>query len=565
MANTDKGLQVWLPLTKDLSNQGIAKTAVTSSATYDASGKLGGCYKNGEVWSGWGTGYNACVGLTAMCWCKFSNTTTNAQIMNSVHDYPNNTRFYVGCYNGYFSGGLGDTGWGDSAADRKIEANQWYHVCMTAEGTKWTLYINGNKVQEKTSSVNSVILYGDIHIGEKAGYYNDFRIYSYALSPQEIKELSRGIVGHWLGNDHQVLYTKCQNITWNQLFNDNWKTSHNGMTITKNTSGSVSISGTVNTSYTYNEIAISDYFTLKRDGRKYLLRINKHPGINWGITGYGCGQTGTTWIFSQTTGSDWTASFALSGNNGTKINFSDLYFQIFDLTTMFGVGKEPSANDFCTMFPSWHYPYDRGTSKSFQAFLSDISGFGRHGQVTGEVTLDASTPRYDKSLVLNRDSKVSMSGLPDGTSGFTVSFWYKIDPSNTWTQFNDVITFGTKHITNGGSGQLRLENSGTSATSQLFWYANSTFDSLDLFHNSGESNKSWNHYVLTYKDNKFETYKNGTKVSEKILSSTYQNQFSLSGSMSIGDITAKGQYSDIRLYATDLSADDVKELYALGH
>lgn len=200
--STNKGLQIWLPLTKDLSNQGIAKTNITSNATYDASGKLGGCYKNGKISSGWGAGYNACVGLTAMCWCKFSDTTTNAIILGSVHNYPNNTRFYLGCYNGYFSGGLGNTGWGDSAADRKIETNKWYHVCMTAEGTKWTLYINGNKVQEKTSSVSSVILEEGIYIGEKAGYYNDFRIYSYALSPQEIKEISRGLVGHWLGNDH---------------------------------------------------------------------------------------------------------------------------------------------------------------------------------------------------------------------------------------------------------------------------------------------------------------------------------------------------------------------------
>ena len=44
--STTKGLQVWLPLTKDLSNQGIAKINITNNgATYSSTGgKLGGCY-----------------------------------------------------------------------------------------------------------------------------------------------------------------------------------------------------------------------------------------------------------------------------------------------------------------------------------------------------------------------------------------------------------------------------------------------------------------------------------------------------------------------------------------
>ena len=38
-------LQVWLPLTKDLRNQGLNKTIVTNNgATIDAAGKIGNCY-----------------------------------------------------------------------------------------------------------------------------------------------------------------------------------------------------------------------------------------------------------------------------------------------------------------------------------------------------------------------------------------------------------------------------------------------------------------------------------------------------------------------------------------
>jgi len=41
-------LQIWLPLNKsgDLSNKGLANVTVTNNgATYNASGKIGGCYK----------------------------------------------------------------------------------------------------------------------------------------------------------------------------------------------------------------------------------------------------------------------------------------------------------------------------------------------------------------------------------------------------------------------------------------------------------------------------------------------------------------------------------------
>ena len=39
-------LQVWLPLTKDLRNQGLSNVTVTNNgATFNSAGKLGGCYQ----------------------------------------------------------------------------------------------------------------------------------------------------------------------------------------------------------------------------------------------------------------------------------------------------------------------------------------------------------------------------------------------------------------------------------------------------------------------------------------------------------------------------------------
>ena len=38
-------LQIWLPMTKDLRNQGLSNvTVINNEATFNSAGKLGGCY-----------------------------------------------------------------------------------------------------------------------------------------------------------------------------------------------------------------------------------------------------------------------------------------------------------------------------------------------------------------------------------------------------------------------------------------------------------------------------------------------------------------------------------------
>lgn len=433
---------------------------------------------------------------------------------------------------------------------------------MTAEGTKWTLYINGNKVQEKTSSISSVILDGGIYIGEKAGYYNDFRIYSYVLSPQEIKEISRGLVEHWLGNDPWVLRSKCQNIIWNQFidgnnynFNCNGSSSGSATKIANGyrwTVGSTSGTSVYFTGYTGTWIVdykylVSCMITSSKDLNCTMnVAINSSnsstaiinslvkkdiPKVLSGVMTYKAQYYGTPMYFG--------ASIA-----GGTINFQN--YMILDLTRMFGSGKEPTVEEFHMMFGYGYYPYDPGTTKSFQAFLSDISGSHSDLGITGDVILTTDTPRYDKAIIGGTPSSqatLSCSDFNFQDGLMTLSLWCK--PVNPATEEKSKleILFGKFQYFTYLNYPYFLHG-----TEYKYKYIN--------YWNDG----NWHHLICHYDGNICKIYIDGTEISDIQTSSGNVNNTTKF------TIYSRGYYlSDIRVYATALDQTAINELYILKH
>ena len=71
-----------------------------------------------------------------------------------------------------------------------------------------------------------------------------------------------------------------------------------------------------------------------------------------------------------------------------------------------------------------------GYSASFKSFISDISGFGRHGNVGTGITLSNDTCRYDKSLDFNGTEGIGIGNLltmlgGDTNASFTFNCWFK--------------------------------------------------------------------------------------------------------------------------------------------
>lgn len=213
-------LRVWLPFNGNSKNQGLSdnNTTLYNTIAYSA-GKLGQCIdfsNNASVASG-SESLVTVPGLqlknfTICAWIKVTSSATDDRIVAregrgynadgwSIKIDKNTNKISMGAENSYnlFS----DTG----------VLNSWYHVALVHddETPKNYWYLNGNfvfSVGGSRMTYNTTTGEGDsIVIGArtKSGSYhwpfdgciNDFRIYDECLSQKQIKEISKGLVAHY--------------------------------------------------------------------------------------------------------------------------------------------------------------------------------------------------------------------------------------------------------------------------------------------------------------------------------------------------------------------------------
>ena len=209
-------LQIWLPLTKDLRQQGLSDVTVTNNgATFNSAGKLGGCYSfdgsNDRIYANNVNINNSA--MSACCWVKFNNLTSS--------DYP-----YIFSLGSNTSGPNMQLGLSVWKSDTKIHLvgngsepssgytppiNTWIHLCITIKGATTKLYVNGVLTSTQTNA-NSPKTQTCLCLGARSnstsgagvafsypmnGYINDFRLYDHCLSPMEVKQISQGLVLHY--------------------------------------------------------------------------------------------------------------------------------------------------------------------------------------------------------------------------------------------------------------------------------------------------------------------------------------------------------------------------------
>lgn len=156
-------------------------------------------------------------------------------------------------------------------------------------------------------------------------------------------------------------------LVWNQLIEMADTNTFKGIETVNLGNGYINIHGTLNENIDYNEFGISSKGLLKRDGRKYLIHKNKEFPYNWGINGYGATNNGNinSFIWTAQSSSDWVCKIFVKLVEGDTIDVDNLTCSIFDLTTMFGAGNEPTAEQFAAMFPADYYPYSEPTLMDF--------------------------------------------------------------------------------------------------------------------------------------------------------------------------------------------------------
>lgn len=577
---TDKGLMVWLPLTdaNHCENQGlVGKLTCITTPTFVDGGKLGKCLSTGEyqMSAAQTTKVFNNNHLTIAFWVYIdaatgASTPRSVFIGNGETNANNNRKFMIMQYPTvndlhYY--------WMNDAASKFFISNtimdalpsyKWTHVAITYENPTAIIYINGIEVRRNTGVSNSsTFAYTTPIIGNNTGRrINDFRIYSYALSPQEIKELSRGKIGHWLGNEELVTSAS------NKWRNGNFASGTSNYSIPYSTADNsdptiFKITRTIS-SNDNNNIYKSISFTANHI---YCLVAYLHSPANTTInlessslidkvqTIASKNAVGGKWdyvvrIYKATDNCSGGCIFRSSATLGAVMQFKKgIGIQLYDLTEL-GMTNINTVELAIVNF---------GTSYAgHPAFLSDISGFGRHGQVVGNVTLAGDTPRYDKSLKYN-GGNVVVTGLPT-MSTYTISWWDKF-PADTGLLFDWRLGPVDTSMDLSSAGALINNNT-------CYFKIGGVATGYQNYSNYDITANTWYHCCLVCDDSKSRLYINGIQKWEASKGSiTDFSQLILGGKTAAANdgYQYTGQHSDFRIYATALSADDVKELYSLGH
>ena len=595
-------LQVWLPLTKDLRQQGLSNATVTNNgATFDSMGKLGGCYTFGSGKYMRATPTSNLMQAKAVsvaCWVKITSwnssydclmswadgtSWTNSRVTLARNNTSSNLRFTIADGTNYVGVNCTTT----------LALNTWYHVVGTYDGSNIKIYINGI-LEGTAASTLSIIYAGTFNIGGWSGNnypingsLNDIRLYNHCLSQMEIKELSKGLILHYplnrsgLGQENFILESHKVTSGGNA----------NGITRTYESDGSMKIVSTSgngnyaslgfaqnsNTSVG-NNMVVGDTYCISCDVKIETGTVLPTLFINSG-NGYkqlrpvnGSIVTGR-WIRIYYN-STWADPGTNYGNISLHLGFSGAigtyYFKNFKLE------KGSTPTPWC---PNIADANNMGLSSTIEY---DCSGYCNNGEyyaydTNGSISYTSDTPRYNVSTHI-----ISANPTQNAASGtrylyghcsltnpmqMSVAFWLK------------PITGGYGGTTSNGQGYFCTTNYEYGNTSVGSDYQASAMNHRDGAVNMNDSASTtqcnvtfyptigeWHYYVYTYDGQVGRGYKDGVQ--------TATTQFSAAKTLDsfigvvIGFSKAGGVwrrndacYSDFRVYATALSAEDVLELY----
>lgn len=576
-------LQVWLPLlgaTTAYSNQGVSgltfdlvPNTSSSGIAYNTAGKIGHCVGNNHHQYG-GLISNTTINLgqnqSMFCWFKATSFQSDSSLgggLVSQHRYSSNagmgiTLKYVSSTTAYLSVNTGNGSsrtYNTYCGTTLLSTGTWYHGGYTYDGSTLKIYVNG--VCEYTGSISGMSVPADyltvfcwsmsgtsgsdVHPNYKFdGYINDVRVYDHCLSPKEVKELSKGLIAHFPLADPYVEFTT--NLVTGLTAGGRTTVGDNGLSVTS----------TGENADTYFTINLSEDIVV---GTQYTISCN--------VSGM------------PVTGS-WEFPLGLQGNTALSWYLHNGYNV-----------KTFTANDI-----SW------GTKR---IFMDDLNGRATcvgyqvkfynfqvekkdhaTGYVNGSRSGSSATTVYDTSGYKNNGTSQVNYGLAVDTNSIRHKYCtyfgtglnnYIRAPITISTALNTITMTAWIRSKNGtaGGGSYHMP---LNINDQQYEFS---IDSSGYFRNgfvcngsrvvnttSGPniiSDKKWHMIAATYDGTTIRRYVDGVQV---------QTQ-SASGNLSGGSkVIYVGTYgtgtsyytkelyeSDLRVYATCLSADDIKELY----
>lgn len=579
-------LRVWLPLIKDLRNQGLDDIPVfqlESSNLFVNNGKIGEKALNIIKQQRILPNTSCMTGKKQMSyafWVKV-NTVWSTQWLDGIAWYSTDgtTAAYSRqeFYNNCTKVGTWFKGSPNSLSGYDFNPEKWTHIAATFDYNigEAKFYLNGELKGTSNGLSTSDYCRGDFYIGDTGVdiLENDFRIYDHALSPLEVKQISQGLILHYPLNR-------------NGWGGENILTNSSGYKGTDSWGGNI----TVNTE---NGIP---YFIAKRidtssSSRTFIthsaitsLVSSWSPNSYFVISGYYRIPSSETnevsanmfirWTYTGSSGSYADTGFTIDNSSTQKdkwIRFEKIY-QVPSSYVDGAVNFYLSA--FSKGLATVHWknvklelgstptPWSPAPSDSLATTLGmnnnieyDCSGYGNNGTKVGDFTYSSDSPRYLTSTFFEQgvNSYIITPAINFDGKGFTASYWFKSSDAGKSGYQMPLSTGGNYEMSISPDGRLR---GGIYVNGTRHVYNAGTSNYLD-----GE----WHMFTMTY---------NGAMIC-RYIDGVLEHSETISGTATTSNVFAIGRHgasnttygsinlyeSDVRIYCTALSAEDILSLY----
>lgn len=583
-------LQVWLPLTKDLRNQGLGSVQTTNNTNFilKSGGKLGTlCLdlsntvrlyspnlvnlktfsfafwyrpETSESTINWNDviGFNDSKGGLFRLETSYSNS-----YMLSMH---NNTQYGI-IQN--VAASYGNTLLLSSAS---YSRDVWYHIAVTVEeNDNVKAYVNGELkciVARSDGSITGYFNLGEVGGSHKEdGGLNDLRIYDHCLSPMEVKELAKGLVLHYPLNRNGWGQ---ENLLTKQISDPGWSNWHGTSEwATENIREKIIINGKLwahvhqlsSSSYGGYAINPSNNGIVIDSTKRYTWSCLAKAGNDtnaeivlwhhWRSTNGGANlsQSLKKFILTSTpTRISWTVPqyinetymvdrinmmMGTSGTANNEIYFTDVKFEEGEIATPWC----PNSSDALAT--------TMGINSTTEY---DCSGFCNNGTRTGTFTWTSNTPKYIASTIFNgSNNAIQTPNLTEMVSdkNYTIACWV----------YKTVLGSKNYQTIYGGPSGFELEaRNGTAAEAKF------------RLHNWGGGSvaydfNTWYHFCFVHTNSDSKLYINGELALTGSSAAVPSGNYFVGAWKTATQQNYDGLISDFRIYATALSADDVKSLY----
>ena len=585
-------LQIWLPLINNCQNQGLMECNVQDTSEITATfinGKIGQCLNSEEEEFNFDIpDLQSIIGpqrsWSIACWIKFKRTTGSGYLMSLDLIAQHSMYFNLGSDPRLVWNENGDNGKRILTLDLNDITTRWYHVVVTFNkninnSIIETTYIDGLQTYQKTwiSTKQQDVTQSKLRLFSTNGYFNDIRIYNHCLSQKEVEEISKGLILHYkldnngLGNPNLLFDSNASSlaavngpkaryyessssgtftITWEEISDPPVPGIQYGIR------QHVDVVGSFHSVTWYSgaqvAVTIGETYTMSCYV-KYVSGDSPVLKFQYGHSPY-VGQSFDIIKDSQWHQYSWTfiPNDTAASDNQTRIYPGGLLSTGEVLICGWKLEEGDQATPWCL--------HDDEMSFNFRNKVCDCSGYNNTGTYSsGTFKAEINSPRYILAHKFPRNLTHPAIWTNDNyLKEFTISFWLK-----SW---DDTAANSSGFIYSGVIMCCIAASAGSYLNRLMFGWHHGKSDTNTYNANVWTTaitvpKDNWQHYTITFNKGLLKCYQNGECVDTKDRTSTGDSiRTNYVNSNQIGN-SLRAYLSDVRLYVTALTDNQIKELY----